>query len=468
MMNIDRRKALDRVFNPRAIAVFGDSSKYGFIWLNSLRQFKGKVYCIQLNEAEAPAIRALGGEHYKSIRDVPEPVDYVVVSVPKKAAAQVLSECIEKKAGGVSYYTAGFAESDEEGAKLQKDLADMASRSSTLLLGPNCLGIYRGELGVRFDPNQPIGDVGDLAFMAQSGGFTSMVTTIGAQHGLKFNKAVSFGNGAMLEATDYLEYFAQDPAIKLIGAYIEGVRDGHRFFQALKDATSRKPVVIWKGGRTPTGARAAASHTGALASDQAIWNTVLRQAGAVRVDHMDEMLDVMKMLRHVRPLVGPRMALIATAGGQSVMMDDAFSEQGLQVPMLTEASYQELGSFVDTVGGSYRNPLDVSRTWRFNMDPLRRILRILEHDDNVDAVVIEVSCLTLARRKMEGRNYRDQYLDLLVEFQPTCKKPFFVILTSAHLEQEGLGLRDDLTKRGIPSFPTFHRAARAYRLALDY
>lgn len=460
-------KALDRVFNPRSIAVFGDSAKYGFVWLNSLKQFKGKRYAIQLNKDGAPAIRALGAEFYTSILDVPEPVDYAIVAVPRKAVPQVLSECMEKQVGGVAIFAAGFAELDEEGAALQKSIADMAGRSNTLVLGPNCMGIYRPDLGLRFDPSQPVGRAGEVGFISQSGFHTATMTVTAAQHGLETNKAVSIGNGALVEAADFLEYFSMDPGITMISAYIEGVRDGVRFLKAAREAAWRKPLLIWKGGRTPSGQRAAASHTGALATNQAIWNTAIRQAGAVQVESMDEIIDTMRMFQQVKPPKGNRLGLLASAGGQSVVIDDAFAEQGLEVPMLSEASYRQMGAFFDPIGGSYQNPIDLSRNF-YSVDVLEHVLRILIQDDHIDAIALELSLHLLERRKLEGKRLRDQVLDLVACFRKECPKPFFTIITSAYLEREALDLRDELTKRGVATFPSFQRAAKAYRLAWDY
>ena len=174
--------------------------------------------------------------------------------------------------------------------------------------------------------------------------------------------AASIGNALVLEAADYLDVMASDAATRAVGIYVEGVRDGRRFFESLKRATARVPVLVWKGGVTDSGARATFSHTGSLATPAAVWRAAMRQSGAVEVSGLEPMLDAIELLTRARPVRGRGMALVAMTGGQSVVISDTFASQGLQVPALSEASYAEFKSFFQVIGGSYRNPLDAAWT----------------------------------------------------------------------------------------------------------
>ena len=210
---------------------------------------------------------------------------------------------------------------------------------------------------------------------------------------IKVGMSASIGNSLVLEAADYLDVMASDAATRAVGIYLEGVRDGRRFFESLKRATARVPVLVWKGGVTDSGARATFSHTGSLATPAAGWRAAMRQSGAVEVAGLEPMLDAMELLTRARPVRGRGMALVAMTGGQSVVISDTFASHGLEVPALSEASYAEFKSFFQVIGGSYRNPLDAA--WTIGpraaggLDNVDRVLDILDRDPAIDAIVME-------------------------------------------------------------------------------
>lgn len=464
----DLTRKLDRVFNPKVIAVVGDKKANGYSWLKSLIHFTGKLYSVQIDEKEIPGIVELGVTNVKSLMDIPEPVDFVVCAVPRKVLPRVLEDCIRKEVGGVTAFTSGFAETDEEGKRLQAEVARMAREAGLPLIGPNCMGLFNPRLGVRHNVEQYHGESGPVAFIGQSGTHTIYFsTTLNAVHGVKLAKSVSFGNAAVLDVPDFLEYFAQDPEVQAIGAYIEGAKDGRRLFHVLRRVASRKPVLIWKGGQTNAGARAASSHTGSLASSQAIWDSLVRQTGAIRVDSLDEIVDTAAALVKLKRPTGPRGALVCMTGGESVVITDTFSKAGLQVPLLTKKSYDELAGFFNVIGGSYRNPLDVS--WNFqSTDMVTRLLTILDHDENVDFLGLEMFVAAVGRRMRGEKQGEPGVLDALAEHNRHAQKPFFAMLTATSAEKEAIELRDALRDRGILAFPSFARGAVAYKKALDY
>jgi len=460
-------RTLDRAFNPRTVAVVGDKQGQGYFWLRSLKTFQGKVFSVQIDEREIPNIEAMGFPNYRSLLDIPDPIDYVVVSVPRAVSPKIVEDCIKKGVGGVTLFTSSFAETGtEEGRRVQELLTRMANEANLNLIGPNCMGIFNPKIGLRFNVDQYYGESGKVGFISQSGTHLSHMSTVGPLHGVKLSKGVSYGNAIALDSPDYLEYFAGDPETEIIGLYVEWVRDGQRFFRALLETAARKPVVVWKGGETEDGARAAFSHTAALAQSPLIWKAMVRQAGALWVNNLEEMLDTLKALLYLKPPQGNRMGLIAMSGGQSVVIADAFARAGFKVPALSSSSYEELVTFFDVIGGSYKNPFDIS--WQLSLDRVSRILNILDRDPNIDCVGVEVGAPFLSRRWEEDPGFLDRLLDILVEFKERSPKPLLVILTPAHLEAVAMEAREKINARNIPNFPTFERAAAALKRVLDF
>jgi len=462
-----QKRELDRVFNPRSVAVVGDKKANDYMWLRSLATFRGKLYSVQIDPQELPGIEELGIPNYHSLLDIPESVDYVVIAVPRTVAPKIIGDCIKKQVGGATLFTSGFAETNtEEGIGLEHLIAKMAVEANFNLIGPNCMGVFNPKIGLRHGTTQYVGETGPVGFISQSGTQAVLFSVAGKCHGITVSKSVSYGNGAVLDSTDYLEYLASDEETKIIGMYIEGVKDGRRFFQCLKETAKRKPVVVWKGGKSEEGARAIASHTGSLASVPVIWETVIRQCGAIKVDNLDEMIDCVKALLYLKPPEGPRVGLIAQSGGQSVVITDAFVQEGLTVPLLSERSYQEFASFFNVIGGSYLNPLDVS--WNFrSIDDLLKILNILSCDDNIDTLVPEL-WVDLLSRLGESDSTIDNLLWALFDLKTRSNKCLLIVLTAWQQETEALKMRQKLFEKGLPGFSTFERAARALKRVTEY
>jgi len=460
----DLSQKLERAFNPRTVAVVGDKRAMGYLWLNALKAFTGKVYSVQINQDEIPGIEALGVPNSMSLLDIPDEVDYVVCAVGRAVSPRVVADCIRKGATAVTLFTSGFAETEEEeGVRLQQELGDMAREAGLLLVGPNCMGIYNPRLGLRQSSEQPWGEAGNVGFISQSGTHCINFSHLGYVHGIRCSKAVSYGNAEVLDVADYLDYMTDDAQTEVIGMYVEGPRDGRRFFDALRRATRLKPVVVWKGGQTEAGARAIYSHTAALATEEALWNAAMRQAGAVTADSLEEMVDVVKALLYIKPGTGRRVGLVAMTGGQSVVIADAFGRTDLEVPLLTPASYEKLASFFNIIGGSYRNPLDAGGTMLmgFRMDNLERMLDILEEDANVDAVVLESAATFLKSRRLMTDTLLDNLLNFVSDYRERCQKPFLMILQPGHLEGAMVEIRSKFLARGIATFAGFQQGANA-------
>jgi acyl-CoA synthetase (NDP forming) len=403
--------------------------------------------------------------------DIPDDIDYVMCAVPRAVAPRIIQSCVEKNIGGVALFTSGFAETGEdEGARLQADIGRIARDAGLPLIGPNCMGLYQPLLGVRQSAEQPAGQGGPVGFISQSGTHAINFAQVGAAQGVRISTSVSIGNAEVLDVPDYLDYLTGDPDTKVIAMYVEGVKDGRRFFASLRRAARAKPVVVWKGGVTEAGARATASHTASLASPQHIWDAVVRQAGAIGTDTVDDTIDALKALLYAKPGSGTRMGLMAMTGGQSVVITDAFVRAGLDVPLLTPKSYEQLASFFNIIGGSYRNPLDMGGTIGFGGAPqqLERLLQILEEDENVDAMAMELASGFMARRWQADPSSLDALLDLLVAHKERSAKPFVTILHPGHVEDITFLARTRVLERGLPAFHSFERAGTALARAIRY
>jgi acyl-CoA synthetase (NDP forming) len=448
------------------VAVVGARRVDDYSWLRNMSDFKGKVYSVQIDPNDIIGIEAMGIPNYKSLVDIPDRVDYVVVAVPRRVVPFVLKDAIAKGVKTVHMFTSGFAESGtDEGVQLQRQITQMAQDSGVLVIGPNCMGVFNPDVGMRFGPGQQVDKKGKATVISQSGAHASAMTQGLQASGVGVNKSISFGNAIILDSPDLLQYFAQDPNTSVICAYIEGPKDGRRFFQALREVAPRKPVVLWKGGQTEAGRRSAASHTGSLAGSIEVWDAGARQAGAIRADSLEETIDVTKALTYLTPTTGDRVGVIGGSGGQSVSMSDDFSRAGLTVPTLTGSTLEGMASFFQLIGASYFNPVDIGG---INRNNLETILDLLTNDPNVDIVAMMRGAQQGRRRSQEDLMAE---MELYRQARDRAGKPMLAMFwtpspfsDSATLEE----LDKTLQGLGIPTFPTPARAARALKKMVDY
>jgi len=326
------------------------------------------------------------------------------------------------------------------------------------------MGLFNPLVGIKQSEEQYTGVSGPLGFISQSGSIAIGFSLDAHIQGLDINKSVSFGNGVVVDSPDFLEYFGQDPEIKAIGMYLEGVKNGRRFLSVLREVAARKPVAIWKGGRTEEGGRATASHTGSLAASKIVWDAAVNQCGAIQVTSLEELIDTLKVFLFLPPIQGNRVAIAGGPGGHSVTATDIFAECGLNVPQLTEESYAELETFFGPVGGSYRNPIDSAGPVRRDM---KRVMVIVAQDVHIDNLVYFVST-------KPGWHFTPDQLkgamDLLDNVKKKSSKPLMVVsmLYNPDAEKEIKDIMLNLQGMGIPVFLSFERCALALRNALQY
>lgn len=360
----------------------------------------------------------------------------------------------------IHLFTAGFTETGaQEGQELEEYLVRRATEVGLPIIGPNCMGIYNPRIGLRQTIEQKVGVDGPVGFISQSGTHAENFAKEGYYQGVYVNKSVSYGNGSVLDSTDYLEYFGQDESIKTIGMYVEGIKDGQRFFRVLKMITPKKPVVIWKGGYTEAGGRAIASHTASLAIPSNIWSAMVKQAGAIQVDSFMELIDTLKILIMANPITRDRVGIIGGSGGESVVITDRFARAGLRIPSLTQESYDQFAEFFSVIGGSFRNPVDNGNVSRMF---LKRTVEILERDNNIDNLVVQLSLLP---DDWLGHGSFDNDIDSLIHLRQRTLKPIIVIIPTVGMSLNQLEAavmhRKRLQDGLIPVFNSIERGARA-------
>ena len=380
-MNTD----LDAFFVPRSIAVAGASrnpQKLGYVMLDNLMRarFPGPLYPVNPNAESVLGLRA-----YAHFDEIPGPVDLAVLTVPAAAAAEVIDECGRKGVKAAVVITAGFREIGAEGAARERELRARAAAGGVRLIGPNSLGIINtfANLNATFAESAPYRY--EIAVVSQSGAMAAAILDWARAIDVGFSKFVSLGNMADVHEIDVLDYLCDDDETKVIVSYLEGFTDGRRFLEAAKRVTARKPLVIMKVGRSAAGARAASSHTGALASSDAVVDAAFRQAGIVRAYSMEELFDYTLAFSYLPLPRGRRIAVVTNAGGPGVMATDAIERYGLQLARLSPVSRDRLAEGLPAAASS-ANPIDVLGDAA--ADRYQLATEIALADPNVDGVVV--------------------------------------------------------------------------------
>lgn len=472
-------------FNPKTVAVVGASRKAlpfsDFVGILKNAGFPGRIYPIN-HKAVGEEIHGL--KVYPDLVSVPEPIDLVTIAVPPHAIPSVLEDCIAANARNIQIYTAGFKEAgDEEGIALEEKLKEIAERGRLRIVGPNCMGLHVPAAGlttwISFDP-----EPGPVAMLAQSGGHAGQFVFDAPLHRIHLSKVISYGNAAVLDSTDFLEYLATDPETEIICMYLEGVSDGRKLTTLVREINKTKPVIIWKGGTTESGAIAAASHTGALGGELAVWDAFFKQTGAVRVDGRYELLDVAMTFRYLRPLASNRVALVGGGGGNSVAGADICARAGLELPTLSEKTRQEMGSFIPREGSIIRNPVDIAMAMA-DLNSLTRSIECAIADPSIDAAILILSpglfflkaAIDPASQMIAIQEAADKQariiLDPLIKLdhENAHRKPLVMVFRedlARFLPGQEDKLRQGLLKEGIPVYHSLQRASRAMGKFIRY
>ena len=377
---------LDPIFKPRSIAVIGASNtpgKWGYdtmICILERSLFRGEVYPVNPREAVVHGIKA-----YKTVTDIPGPVDLAVIVISSNFAVEAFRQCIEKKVGGAVIITAGFAETGPEGARLQQELAVLSEQSGIPFVGPNCMGIWTSAVGLNLCFSKMV-QPGAIAFISQSGTMGDYLFDMSQAKKYGFAKFISSGNQASLNVSDYLEYLAEDEDTRVVVLYLEGVKDGRRFIEAARKVTRNKPVLVYKIGRTEEGARAASTHTASLTGSSDLFLAACKQAGVMVCDNMLDMFDFAEALASQPLPRGNRIGVASGGGGFCVVSAESCARAGLQVPVLDPSAQTAILEHLFDFSPTPSNPVDLIA--RKGHAAYARVIDIIAQQAYIDGLIV--------------------------------------------------------------------------------
>ena len=359
-----------------------DSIGYALVHNLLVNGFEGALFPVN---PRATAIHSI--KVYPSLSAIPDPVDLAVIAVPRDAVAAVVDEAIEHGISGLVVITAGFAETGPEGAALEKELCEKVRAAKVRMIGPNCMGVINTSEGVclnaTFAPTPAV--AGSIGFVSQSGALGVAVLNAASDLGIGLTQFVSMGNKADVSGNDLLEYWEEDERTRVIAMYLESFGNPRHFTEIAKRVARKKPILVVKSGRTTEGARAASSHTGALAGADVTVSAFLDQCGVLRADTIEELFDVARALDRCPLPDGPRVAILTNAGGPAIMATDACVNSGLAIAQLSSETRDRLAAFLPPEA-SFANPVDMIAS--ADAGSYARALEILLEDAGVDAVIV--------------------------------------------------------------------------------
>lgn len=446
---------LDKIFHPRSVAVVGasrTSTNVGHTVLKNLSDagFTGRVFPVN------PKYHTIAGnECYACVADLPDVPDLAVICTPANTVASIVRECGQAGIFGLVILSAGFRESGESGAGLEAELkATVAEFDGMRVVGPNCLGIIAPHvaLNASFANATPL--AGRVAFISQSGALCTAVLDWALQEHIGFSHFVSVGNMMDVTIGDLIDYFAMDEATESIILYVESVTEAREFMSAARAFARKKPIIAYKAGRFAQSAEAAASHTGAMAGVDTVYEAAFNRAGIIRIDEMSDMFDCAELLARQTTPKGPRLAIVSNAGGPGVMATDALLARNGVLAELAGETVEKLNDILPAAW-SRRNPVDVLGD--ASPERLARALDIVQEDDSVDAVLVVFAPQAISQPTAAA--------DAVIEVAKKSHKP---ILTCWMGGGSMAAAINRFNQSGIPTYAAPEQAVRAYLYLVQY
>ncbi len=449
-------KQLERIFNPRSVAVVGASAspdKVGYMCLGNLLElgYRGKVYPVNPGLAQLFGLKA-----YPSVSAIPGEVDLAVVVIPAELTLAAVEDCAAKGVKGVILVSGGFKEvGTKVGARLQKKLKEIADNSGIKLIGPNTLGFVnpRARLNASFQYTLSLSRAGNVAVAAQSGGATIYIAHALTNSNVGISKAVGLGNRCNLDFDEVVGYFGQDDETEVICLYIEGLEEPRKLLDVARKVVKRKPIIVYKAGRGEGVAKSTLSHTGALAGNYQHYKAAFRQAGMLVVDSITEMADKAKALAF-QGAAGKRIALFSVQAGPGIIMADKCQELGLQLAEFSPTTQRKLKKLSSSLN-SVSNPVDVAWT-SDDFEASRQMLKIVLADEGVDAIIVAAVFYSSNMELMRA----------VVDIAQDAQKPIVVCLDSPR--GTAYAEIDALESAGVPVFPLPERAVSAMAGMVKY
>jgi acetate---CoA ligase (ADP-forming) len=441
---------LDALLRPSSIAVVGASRTphtIGYQILDNLLRhgYTGAVYPVNPTADAVHSIRA-----FPSVEAIPDPVEMAIVVVPKQHVVNVAEQCGRKGVKALVVISAGFKEVGGSGIERERALMEVVRKYGMRLVGPNCMGVLNTapdrSMNATFAPTMP--PAGPVAFMSQSGAMGVTILDYAAEYGIGISQFVSVGNKPDVSGNDLIQYWAADERTRVILMYLENFGNPRKFTQLAREITRTKPIIAVKSGRTGAGARAASSHTGALAAADVATDALLRQCGVIRVDTVEEVFDLAMAFSHQPIPRGNRVAIVTNAGGPGIIIADACEAHGLAVPELSEATRALLAAHFPEEA-SLHNPVDMIAS--ANPQSYRVAVEAVLADPNVDAVIATFVPPLGVRQ--------EDVAEAIVDVASNQKeKPVLAVLMGREGLPQGLA---ELNAAGIPGYRFPESAVRA-------
>jgi acetyltransferase len=376
---------LDKIFKPRSVAIVGASDEegsVGYALVQNLTEhdFKGKVFLVNIRKKEI-----LGRKAYAKLEDIPGEVDLAIIATPAKTVPGIIEECGKSGIKGVIIVSAGFKEVGQEGRLLEEEIKRLRGKYDLRIIGPNCLGIIRPDIGLNATFLDKYPKSGKISFISQSGALGSAILDWATHENVGFNNFVSIGSMIDVDFGDLIDYFGTDPKTKSILMYIEGITDARQFMSAARHFAKTKPIIVVKSGKFRESAKAAASHTGSLSGEDSVYDAAFKRAGIVRVDEIEDLFNAAEVLG-TQPLPkGKRLAIITNAGGPGVMATDSLIINGGELSKLSSKSLTKLDEVLPSFW-SKANPIDLLGDAK--SDRYKAAVEACLEDDGVDGLLI--------------------------------------------------------------------------------
>jgi acyl-CoA synthetase (NDP forming) len=440
-------KEIKSLFYPKSICVVGASSKPGKLGYNIMKNliklnFPGKIFPINPNEKEVFGIKACS-----NVLDLLEEVDVAILIIPANKSLSVLDQCGRKGIKFIIIEAAGFAESGEEGKKLQEKIIEIARNYGFRVLGPNCAGLVNAchGLATTFAPLKEL-KRGNISILAQAGVFAAGMLEV---YPWGISKIVTVGNKIDLSEVELLPFLTEDPETKVIGIYIEGTTNGKVFMKTLKMAALKKPIIVLKGGKTQECGKLTLLHTASLAGNMSIWSAILKQCGAIEAETLEEFFDLLKLFSMQPMMKGSNLSIITYSGSMGILAADKAVSKGLKLAEYDERTLGELRKLAFPWTSCF-NPLDLS--FLIEAEHYKHFLEILIHAPNVHGIL----CIASALRTFEiGR--------VIHEVTRYAKKPIIFCIPMGRIDHF-----KNLEKLGLPCFPTPERAINTIAKSFYY
>ncbi len=446
--------SLSEVMESRNVAVIGasrDPVKLGALLLKVLKDtgFQGQVAGVNPQGGEVHGVPL-----YRSLDEIPFSVDLAVLLIPPKAVSSSLADCARKGVKGVIISSEGFAETGTRGGQYQEEIRTVLQSTGMRGFGPNTMGIVNTATGLTtsYFANERMLRPGSIGFVAQSGIFVgALLRYLTSFEGFRISKVLGLGNKVDVDESDALAYLMEDEQTRIVGMYLEDIRDGRRFLEAARKTVMHKPVLLLKGGSTPAGARATASHTASLAVDDAVLDGALRQAGVLRMKGIDELIGTLMGFQCMPLPAGERIALVTYSGAQAIMSIDAATEEGLALAHFTKETQKRLAGVIATPSKAH-NPVDIFPDIMAHgfEKTATEILRALLEDDGVHGIIF-ISFATFGA---------DPYRPLVEVIQERLSKPVFFSLLGSKENVEAC--RAFLEEHRIPFYLFPEMAVRVF------